>query len=77
MARVGFTAGVPDPDGTGPIDGTDSTVFIRDADPGTVTDPLDADTDNGGVMDGTRISAMTGRWMRVRQTQPRAMARMI
>jgi outer membrane protein OmpA-like peptidoglycan-associated protein len=32
--------------------GTDAAAFIPDADPSTTTDPLDADTDDGGVSDG-------------------------
>ncbi|MEM7243756.1 MAG: hypothetical protein AAF533_00350 [Acidobacteriota bacterium] len=50
--ELGRRQGAPDPDGSGPIDGTNSAVFIRDADPTTTTDPLVADSDMGGVVDG-------------------------
>jgi len=50
--ELGYTAGVADPDGAGPIDGTDSSVFQPDQDPITRTDPLDPDTDDGGIIDG-------------------------
>jgi uncharacterized repeat protein (TIGR01451 family) len=56
----------PDSDNDGLFDGTElgkacngkgtapnSTHCIADADPGTTTDPLDADTDNGGAKDGS------------------------
>jgi hypothetical protein len=55
----------PDSDNDGILDGTEAGVttaptgtdvtkghFVPDADPTTKTDPLDADTDNGGVRDG-------------------------
>lgn len=48
----GLTAGVPDPDGAGPSVGTDTAVFMPDADPGSVTDPRQADTDGDGHLDG-------------------------
>ncbi len=48
----GVTVGVPDPDGAGPIGGTDAP-FAGDADPASTTDPLDADSDNDGLDDGT------------------------
>ena len=48
----GITDPVDDPDGDGPIDGTDPTVFVPDADDTTNTDPLNPDTDAGGVSDG-------------------------
>ncbi len=41
--EVGVTEGTDD---------TDPKVFVPDADPTTTTDPLDADTDDGGVPDG-------------------------
>ncbi|MEM7244541.1 MAG: hypothetical protein AAF533_04320 [Acidobacteriota bacterium] len=50
--ELGYTMGVPDPDGAGGIDGTDSSIFVPDADPTTTTDPNDQDTDDGGVSDG-------------------------
>ena len=52
--ELGVTAGVGDPDGAGgPLLGTDGGVFVPDADPLTMTDPLDDDTDGDGLTDGT------------------------
>ncbi|MEM7246790.1 MAG: hypothetical protein AAF533_15670 [Acidobacteriota bacterium] len=52
--EVGLDMGVPDPDGMGPLEGTDPGVFVPDADAGTtVTDPTDPDTDMGGESDGS------------------------
>jgi hypothetical protein len=48
----GVTISVADPDGGGPLLGTDATVFIPDADPNTTTDPSNMDTDNDGLKDG-------------------------
>src|SRR5204862_339878 len=50
--ELGITVGVPDPDGPGPLLGTDPLAFVPDADPLTTTNPLKADTDNGGTPDG-------------------------
>ena len=36
---------------TAPGAGTDPTLFVADADPSSTTDPLDADSDGGGVSD--------------------------
>ncbi|MEZ4319854.1 MAG: hypothetical protein R3F61_20255 [Myxococcota bacterium] len=35
------------------FDGTDTTVFVPDADPSTTTDPVNEDTDGDGIPDGT------------------------
>ena len=40
----GVVAGIADPDGAGPLAGTDPA-FVGDADPATTTNPLNADTD--------------------------------
>ncbi|MEL7537773.1 MAG: FG-GAP-like repeat-containing protein [Pseudomonadota bacterium] len=48
----GLTSGVPDPDGSGPATGTDSALFVPDADPTTTTDPANSDTDCDGASDG-------------------------
>ena len=48
----GITEPVPDPDGNGPLLGTDTNVFIPDADPTTTIDPLKKDTDGDGLTDG-------------------------
>ncbi len=50
--EIGRTTPVADPDGAGPVSGTDTAVFRPDLDPSTTTDPFDADTDDGGVRDG-------------------------
>ena len=41
--------------------GTDSTVFVPDADPSTTTNPLDADADGDGVKDGEEDTNFNGR----------------
>lgn len=48
----GITTPVVDPDGNGPLLGTDLTVWRPDADPTTMTDPLNPDTDGDRVLDG-------------------------
>lgn len=50
--ELGITQGVADPDGKGPILGTDKAKFTPDADPSTKTDPNNADSDGDGVPDG-------------------------
>ena len=57
----GVTIGVPDPDGIGPITATDPARFVPDRDPATTTDPLDRDTDDGGLADGTEDRNSNGR----------------
>ncbi|MFK8029058.1 MAG: OmpA family protein [Gammaproteobacteria bacterium] len=49
--EAGVTAGVPDPDGAGPLEGTDPA-FVGDADPSTTSDPTNPDTDGDGLPDG-------------------------
>ncbi|MEM7246158.1 MAG: Ig-like domain-containing protein [Acidobacteriota bacterium] len=60
--ELGITMGVPDPDGMGPLGGTDDTVFVPDADPATTTDPLMADSDGGGIPDGHEDLNRDGSW---------------
>jgi hypothetical protein len=48
----GVSTPVVDPDGNGPLLGTDISVWRPDADPATMTDPLKPDTDGDGVLDG-------------------------
>lgn len=55
----GVTAGFADPDGAGPVTGTDPG-FSGDADPATTTDPLNADTDGDGLNDGVEDSNQDG-----------------
>lgn len=50
--ELGLTEGVPDPDGNGPLLGTDAGFFIADTDPTTTTDPNNADSDGDGASDG-------------------------
>ncbi len=59
--ELGITTPVADPDGEGPLLGTDTNVFIPDADPNTVTDPLDNDSDNDGLLDGEEDENHNGR----------------
>ncbi len=47
----GLVSGVPDPDGAGPLEGTDPAVFVPDADPLTTTDPSSTDSDSDGLPD--------------------------
>ncbi len=48
----GLTSGVADPDGAGPLSGTDPAVFVPDQDPATTTDPTDPDSDSDNLSDG-------------------------
>ena len=57
----GAAAPIADPDGAGPLLGTDPAVFVRDQDPTTTTDPLNADTDAGGIADGVEDADQNGR----------------
>jgi hypothetical protein len=51
--ELGLTVGIDDPDGAGgPLLGTDGGIFVPDADPFSVTDPLNHDTDGDGFTDG-------------------------
>ena len=43
---------VPDPDGAGPATGTDTAVFLADADPSSATNPNLTDSDQDGKSDG-------------------------
>ena len=45
------------------IEGTDTSIYIPDADPNTTTDPLDDDTDNDGLMDGQEDVNQDGEFM--------------
>ena len=58
--ETGVTDPVADPDGAGPLMGTNPFTFMPDADPSTTTDPLDADTDNDGLTDGTEDANQDG-----------------
>ena len=52
---------VADPDGPGPLKGTDIAIFQPDLDPSTTTDPLDDDSDGDGVLDGEEDQDHNGR----------------
>ena len=52
--------GIPDPDGFGPIQGTDPGVFIPDGDPSTTTDPTNPDSDGDGLTDGAEDADRDG-----------------
>ncbi len=54
----GLTAPLADPDGGGPLLGTDAATFVADADPTTTTDPLKADSDDDGLCDGVPVAAL-------------------
>ena len=56
----GVTESVPDPDGDGPLLGTDTNVFIPDADSNTTTYPLNKDSDGDGAWDGTEDANHNG-----------------
>ena len=50
--EMGVTDPVADPDGSGPLKGTNTEIFQPDLDPSTTTDPLLEDSDNDGLLDG-------------------------
>ncbi|MBN2366697.1 MAG: T9SS type A sorting domain-containing protein [Calditrichaeota bacterium] len=56
----GITNGVPDPDGSGPIKGTDMSIFIPDSDPSVNSEPLLWDTDGDYLSDGDEDSNRNG-----------------
>lgn len=58
--ELGIIEAIPDPDGNGPLFGTDTNVFIADADPDTTTDPLNKDSDDDGAWDGTEDANHNG-----------------
>ncbi len=58
--EMGITTGVLDPDGAGPISGTDTLIFQPDLDPLTTTDSLLADSDGDGQSDGEEDTNFNG-----------------
>lgn len=50
--ELGVTLALADPDGDGPLRGTEAARFQPDLDTATVTDPLAADSDGDGAPDG-------------------------
>lgn len=59
--EVGVTEPLPDPDGHGPLAGTDPVRFQPDADPGSTTDPLRSDSDGDGVSEAAEDADRNGR----------------
>ena len=57
----GITEPVSDPDGSGPLLGTDTAIFQPDLDPATTTDPLLEDTGGDGLTDGEEDPNFNGR----------------
>ncbi|MFK7886562.1 MAG: hypothetical protein AB8G16_06800 [Gammaproteobacteria bacterium] len=55
----GLTAGIGDPDGAGPLLGTDLGIFIADITPTTTTNPAAADTDGDGLSDSEEAALGT------------------
>jgi len=50
--ETGLSSGVPDPDGDGPLAGSDPAIFVPDQDPATTTDPTNPDSDSDNLSDG-------------------------
>ena len=59
--ETGIVNPVADPDGDGPVQGTDITVFQPDLDPGSTTEPLNSDTDGDALEDGAEDANHNGR----------------
>ena len=59
--ELGVTVGVADPDGNGPLLGTDAQHFIADADPAQTSLPRVADSDADGFADGIEDFNHNGR----------------
>src|SRR6185295_15152983 len=59
--EAGKIAGVADPDGPGPLLGTDLLKFVLDADGASTSNPHDPDTDEGGVSDGLEDRSHNGK----------------
>jgi hypothetical protein len=59
--ELGVVTPVLDPDGAGPLLGTDVGVFVADADAATTSDPLNADSDGDGLSDGYEDGDGNGR----------------
>ncbi|MFK8013982.1 MAG: hypothetical protein AB8G17_00905, partial [Gammaproteobacteria bacterium] len=57
--ELGVVRGIPDPDGAGPVSGTDVS-FDGDLDPASTTDPLNADSDGDGIADGVEDANRDG-----------------
>lgn len=60
--EAGVSTPVADPDGQGPLLGTNTNVWRPDDDPSTMTNPLNPDTDGDGVSDGDEDWNHNGRY---------------
>lgn len=58
----GVTTAIADPDGAGPLKGTNTTLFIADLDPASTTNPTSNDTDADGAPDGSEDNNHNGRF---------------
>ncbi|MEZ4279816.1 MAG: hypothetical protein R3F21_09415 [Myxococcota bacterium] len=56
-AERGLLSPTPDPDGAGPLLGTDLALFVPTSAPTLASDPLDPDSDDDGLLDGAEFSA--------------------
>ncbi len=68
----GVDVPVADPDGAGPLRGTDVSIWRADLDPSTTTDPTVADTDGDGVLDGDEDWNHDGRFNPANELNPNA-----
>lgn len=59
--EAGRADGIADPDGPGPLSGTDPSVFLPDVDPGSTTDLTNPDSDGDGLPDGAEDANHNGR----------------
>jgi 2',3'-cyclic-nucleotide 2'-phosphodiesterase (5'-nucleotidase family) len=59
--ELGVDTLIADPDGAGPLVGTDPGLFVADADPASTTSPTDKDSDDDGVSDGAEDLNRNGR----------------
>ena len=59
--ELGITSPVADPDGAGPLLGTNTSLFVPDAAPSTTTSAILADTDGDGYTDGQEDLNHNGR----------------
>jgi hypothetical protein len=64
---LGLEIGLTDADVTSD---THMSVFIEDSDPATTTDPLNADTDGGGLSDGNEDANKDGAFMVIVESDP-------
>ena len=68
----GVDSPVADPDGAGPLRGTDTSTWRPDLDPSSTTDPTRADSDGDGVNDGDEDWNHDGRFEPLNELNPNA-----